>query len=43
MQEMENKLATGEIEIEIVPPKGEKPGEVERGQGDKKEAKSDKR
>ncbi len=37
MQEEKDKLATGEVEIEIVPPKGEKAGKVERGQEDKNE------
>jgi len=36
MQEKKGKLATGEIEVEIVPPKGENPGEVERGRPEEK-------
>jgi hypothetical protein len=37
MQEKKGKLATGEVEVEIVPPKGGEPGKIEQGRKDKNE------
>jgi RNA polymerase sigma factor (sigma-70 family) len=34
-QKLETKLATGEVQIDIVPPTSAKPGEVDRGEKDK--------